>query len=202
MTDTKRIALLSGLPREIETPVREAFALLQTPPIHCISLQQVNDEKQINALIKNTREQYKRIDILINAGAVLASLPSFGAKKSQTDTALLAYPPYALYRAVLTLMQTQSYGRIVNAYGGINTQGERRSGTLSLPSLRSLGEDLLASTQDADILFNSVNIAPPEAVNETEHTRIAKERIDTLVWLATVAADGPQQEFFRGYTDK
>lgn len=202
--DPKPIALLCGLAPPMEAALIEALEPrgLQAVPVSSLNATfNPNDTDAVQALLDALLAGDAHLDVLINAAAVITQLPGLNARGPDASAQTRAYPPYALYRGCLERMRQGGHGRIVNAYGGVNDAGEREAGALSVPVLRTLARDLAEPMHGRDILFNSVNIAAPRAsLDEEERARIAHERVQTLAWLATLPADGPQGEFFRGYT--
>jgi len=104
------------------------------------------------------------------------------------------YPPYDLYEYLLSRMQQQDYGRVVNLfYGPGSSKG------LSLHQLQTIENRYDHLFDHRDILFNSVNIGSVETSSPEEAERIFRERIETILWLATTEKDFPHRQFFRGY---
>ncbi len=202
--DHHPIALLCGLTPPIEADLLEALRARGLEPVSTLTLApdfNPNDVGAVQAVLDALLAHGARLDVLINAAAVVTQLPGFTSGGPGASEQTRAYPPYALYRGCLERMRQGGHGRIVNAYGGVNAAGEREVTALSVPALRTLARDLAEPMQGHDILFNSVNIAAPSpSLDEEERARITHERVQTLVWLATLPADGPQGEFFRGYT--
>jgi hypothetical protein len=104
------------------------------------------------------------------------------------------YPPYDAYERIITRMNEQGYGRIVNLfYGPGSSQG------LSMHQLQTIANRYDALFDHSDILFNSVNIGPVETNAPDEDERIFRERLETIIWLATTDNTSPDKQFFRGY---
>ena len=160
---------------------------------------------QIDQLMDHIDSAYARLDVLVNAMAVLAELPGLGARNRPQGSAdargLMAYPPYRLYDAVIERMRRHGYGRIVNLYGGMDAEGVRDPKSLTQPSLRALAEHLAETLRETDIRFNSVSTSLPVGAPGEERARILRERLETILWLATLAGERPNRQFFRGYAD-
>jgi hypothetical protein len=128
------------------------------------------------------------IDCMITAASMALEIP---------PAEPITYPPYHLYETILKGMHKRGFGRIVNLYTGPgSTTG------LSMPQLKSIAARYDALIRDTNILFNSVNIACPRNLSPDEEADITRQRLETILWLATTEDEEPRLEFFRGYTLK
>jgi NAD(P)-dependent dehydrogenase (short-subunit alcohol dehydrogenase family) len=108
------VVLVARDAEQLETAVDE----LSRQGLEAIGVEaDVADIEQVEAVIETTLEQFKRIDILVNSAAVVWPLDEV----AEADPDEWAYSiqvnlvgPFTVARAVLPVMLTQGYGRILN----------------------------------------------------------------------------------------
>jgi NAD(P)-dependent dehydrogenase (short-subunit alcohol dehydrogenase family) len=171
----------------------------------------VTDAGDIDRLRGFLANEYGRLDVLVNnAGVFLDSIggsdPSAGSVfRTDIDTVRATmetnlYGPLRVCQALIPLMQGS--GRVVNVSSGMGQLSEMngccpgyRFSKTALNALTRILADELHSTR---IKVNSVcpgwvrtDMGGPNA------TRTVEEGAATIVWLATLADDGPGGGFFR-----
>jgi NAD(P)-dependent dehydrogenase (short-subunit alcohol dehydrogenase family) len=172
---------------------------------------EVTDEKSVDSLKSFLVSNFCKLDILVNNAGILID-PIVGDSILKANLDILRktaetnlYAPMMLCQALIPLMQQQNYGRVVNVSSGIGqisgmddmkfiVPGYRLSKTALNVVTRMLASEL----KDTNILVNSVcpgwvntGLGGPNA------PRTPSEGADSIVWLATLADDGPRGGFFR-----
>ena len=132
--------------------------------------------------------------VLVNHVAIPLTLPALNGRPLLAER---SYAPDLLYRRVLQAMPPG--GNIVNAFG--DTGDAPDPWALTLPILRQLNADLADELATRQLCMNAVSLRPPGTNMAGERTRIEAERVQTMLWLATLAGGPPQLEVFRGYSD-
>jgi NAD(P)-dependent dehydrogenase (short-subunit alcohol dehydrogenase family) len=175
-------------------------------PIECAPLD-VTDDASTAALAAWLRERFGRVDVLINNAGVLAE---------RFDASLLELPLDVLRRtletnlvgmlrvtqALMPLLRASGAGRVVNLSSGMGQLSDMAAGApayrISKTAVNALTRILAAETAGSAI---KVNAACPgwcrTDMGGSNASRSPEEGIDTVVWLATLAADGPSGGFFR-----
>ena len=171
----------------------------------------VTDARSIRQLGEFIANEYGRIDVLVNNAGVF--LDPIGGSDPSASSVLRAdidtlrtsmetnlYGPLRLCQALIPLMQGS--GRVVNVSSGMGQLSEMNGGCpgyrFSKTALNALTRTLADELQNTQIKVNSVcpgwvrtDMGGPDA------TRSVEEGAATIVWLATLAADGPSGGFFR-----
>jgi NAD(P)-dependent dehydrogenase (short-subunit alcohol dehydrogenase family) len=171
----------------------------------------VTDAKSIGQLGEYLANEYGRIDILVNnAGVFLdpigGSDPSASSVfRADIDTLRTTmetnlYGPLRMCQALIPLMQGS--GRVVNVSSGMGQLSDMNGGCpgyrFSKTALNALTRILADELQHTRIKVNSV--CPGWVRTEMggrNATRSVEEGATTIVWLATLADDGPSGGFFR-----
>ncbi|MCL1468775.1 SDR family oxidoreductase [Argonema galeatum] len=167
----------------------------------------------IEHLAQLIRNEFGKLDILVNNAGVLLDPPGevegsiFNAKiitlRETMETNV--YGPLLLSQALIPLMKEHNYGRVVNVSSGIGQLSgmDEMSSTypgyrISKTGLNVVTRMLANELKGTNILVNSVcpgwvktDMGGPNAL------RTIDEGVDTIVWLATLADDGPTNGFFR-----
>jgi len=127
------------------------------------------------------------IDCMISAASIAIQIPPDDP---------ITYPPYHLYETILKGMHERGYGRIVNLY-----EGPGSAAGMSMPQLKTIAARYEVLLKDQNILFNSINIGTKNNLPPEQQEDISRQRMETILWLATTEAQEPRVEFFRGYQD-
>ncbi len=171
----------------------------------------VTDAAGIRQLAEFVAAEYDRLDALVNnAGVFLDPIGDSDPSASSVFRADLdtlratmetnLYGPLQLCQALIPLMQGE--GRVVNVSSGMGQLSDMNGGCpgyrFSKTALNALTRILADELQGTRIKVNSVcpgwvrtDMGGPNA------TRPVEEGAETIVWLATLPADGPSGGFFR-----
>jgi len=168
----------------------------------------VTDPASVQQLAQFVREQFGHLEILVNnAGIALDFTDNSSILNLQLETLEQTlqtnlYGPISVAQALVPLMQTQRYGRVVNVSSGAGQLTDMNSGypsyRMSKTALNAFTRILANELQSANILVNSVcpgwvrtDMGGPNAPRSPE------QGADTIVWLATLPEGGPTGGFFR-----
>jgi NAD(P)-dependent dehydrogenase (short-subunit alcohol dehydrogenase family) len=170
----------------------------------------VTREESIEQLQQFIRQQFGRLDVLVNNAGIFPDPIDFEAGsifQAKVDTLKTAmetnvYGPLQLCQAFIPLMKEHDYGRVVNVSSGMGQLSDMGVGyagyRLSKTALNAVTRILAAELKDTNILVNSVcpgwvrtDMGGPEA------PRTPEEGVETIVWLATLPDNGPTGGFFR-----
>jgi len=173
----------------------------------------VTDESSIGAFRVFMEKDIGRCDVLVNNAGIFPDSPSAGSPQwpSVFDTSIdlvnqamvtNVYGPMRLCQALVPLMKSSHYGRIVNLSSGMgqltHMDGRCPAYRISKTAINALTRILASELQDCNILVNSMcpgwvktDMGGPGAMRELP------EGADTAVWLATLPDDGPSGKFFR-----
>jgi NAD(P)-dependent dehydrogenase (short-subunit alcohol dehydrogenase family) len=164
----------------------------------------VDDPASIEALRGRVLREHGRLDVLVNNAAVLLheggdalEIPP-GAYLDSLETNLMG--PLRLCQAFVPGMRERGYGRVVNVSSGAGQLrgmgGYAPAYALSKAALNALTR-LVAHAGGPAVLVNSADpgwvrtdMGGPGAPRGVERGA------DTIVWLATLPADGPTGGFF------
>lgn len=165
----------------------------------------VTDATSVRRLTKTIADEYGRADILVNNAAIN---PDKGLAPLELDIGVLrqtmetnVYGPLRLCQALIPLMQRHGYGRIVNVSSQAgrlsNPQPDGLAYRTSKAALNMVTRVLAKHLEGSNILVNAVH---PGWVRTDMGGRYAPRSIaestDSIVWLATLAGDGPTGGFF------
>ena len=111
------------------------------------------------------------------------------------------FGPLALTQALLPLMKSQNYGRIVNMSSTFGRLSDMGTGTpayrISKTALNALTCIVAAETRATNILVNSMSPGWAKTdMGGPNAPRSAAQGADTAVWLATLPDGGPTGGFF------
>lgn len=167
----------------------------------------VTDEHSVAALRDWLAERFGYIDVLINNAGIAIDHYSMSLLELPLDTlrATLETNLFGVLRvtqALLPLMRASRAGRVVNLSSGMGQLSDMGSGApayrISKTALNAVTRILAAETAGTRIKVNSV--CPGWCRTDmggADAPRSPEEGIATVVWLATLADDGPNGGFFR-----
>lgn len=165
----------------------------------------VTDSESIQRLANDIRQQYGRLDILINNAGIL--IDQRGVLDTDFDTVRTTmetnvYGPWRLAQALVPLMKSQQYGRIVNLSSGMGQLSDMGSGSpayrMSKTALNALTGMLATELRQTNILVNSMCPGWVRTdMGGAGAPRSVEQGADTAVWLATLPDGGPTGGFFR-----
>jgi NAD(P)-dependent dehydrogenase (short-subunit alcohol dehydrogenase family) len=181
--------------------------------VHFILLD-VTDAMSIQAAVGRIKDEFRRLDILINNAGIMIDSETGIAELNKTifqnTLETNAFGPLLLTQACLLMMKSNNYGRIVNmssilgsltdiagpdsSHAEVQAPAYRLSKTL----LNGITVLLAAQMRGTNILINS---ACPGWVRTDiggdQAPLSAEQGADTPVWLATLPDGGPSGGFFR-----
>jgi NAD(P)-dependent dehydrogenase (short-subunit alcohol dehydrogenase family) len=166
----------------------------------------VTDRGSIRSAHQAIAKRFDRVDVLVNNAAVLLfedtdvlSIPDDGFQRT-FETNLLGV--IEVCRLFVPAMAARGYGRVVNVSSGAG-QLSRMSTyapaySMSKTALNAFTRILAATYRDRGVFANAADpgwvrtdMGGPSA------PRSVQQGADTIVWLATLPADGPTGGFFR-----
>jgi NAD(P)-dependent dehydrogenase (short-subunit alcohol dehydrogenase family) len=167
----------------------------------------VANAESIEVFSQFVRHKFGRVDVLINNAGLMIDAPEISVFDAKVDTLRKTmeanvYGPFQLIQALVPLMKEHHYGRIVNVSSGMGQLTDMGGGypgyRLSKVSLNALTRIFANELAGTNILVNTMcpgwvrtDMGGPGA------TRTPEQGVDTMVWLATLADDGPTGGFFR-----
>jgi NAD(P)-dependent dehydrogenase (short-subunit alcohol dehydrogenase family) len=180
----------------------------------------VSDADSVRQLVTEVQRDFGRVDVLVNNAGVLldarvsyfwddrdlepgeASVLTVRESTVQDTMQVNFYGPLLLTQLVIPLMLRNHYGRIVNVSSGmaqLHTMGGKwpayRISKVALNALTGVFADELRTD---NILVNSAD--PGWAKTDMGGPLapvVPAQAVDTIVWLSTLADDGPTGKFFR-----
>jgi NAD(P)-dependent dehydrogenase (short-subunit alcohol dehydrogenase family) len=199
-----RVIATARQPADLEV-LRSKFELaghpIETRPLD------VTDDASVAALASWLGERYGRVDALINNAGIsldrfsmsLLDLP-FETLRATLETNLFGL--LRVTQALMPLLRASDAGRVVNLSSGMGQLSDMGTGApayrISKTAVNAVTTILAAELKGTPVKVNSV--CPGWCRTELggkEAPRTAEEGIDTVVWLATLPADGPNGGFFR-----
>lgn len=165
----------------------------------------VRSESSVAELARHLREEVGRLDVLVNNAAVsldeqplLEAASEILAETLETNL----HGPIRMARALVPLLRSGGYGRIVNVSSQLGSLANMGDGyaayRISKAALNATTRILAAELSGTGILVNSAcpgwvrtDMGGPNA------PRTPVEGADTIVWLATLPDDGPTGGFFQ-----
>ena len=169
----------------------------------------VADKDSIVRLRKFVSDKFNRCDILVNnAGVFLdrgVSILNLEEEILKETIQINSLGAFNMYQEFLPLMQAAGYGRIVNvssAMGSISAMGGGSAAyKLSKLLMNGMTRIMAAEIGQEDIKINAM--APGWVRSDmggSNAPRTLSQGADTIIWLATLPADGPSGGFFEDRT--
>jgi NAD(P)-dependent dehydrogenase (short-subunit alcohol dehydrogenase family) len=166
----------------------------------------VNNQASIQQEANTVKEQYGRLDVLINnAGVYLdenETLLTMNPSILEETMATNFFGVYHVLYSFIPLMQKQGYGRIINVssgYGEMREMSAQGVGAYKLSKLALNGlTQLIAAELKGDIKINAV--CPGWVSTDmggSSAPRTPEQAAKSILWLATIGPDGPNGGFFR-----
>lgn len=169
----------------------------------------VTDLESIEACARSIDQDLGRLDVLVNNAGIMLDSSKRGESVFQADADLVrrsfevnALGPLLVTKSLVPLMRRNGYGRIVNVSSGMGQLSEMDGGypgyRISKTALNAVTVILARELDGTNIKVNSVcpgwvrtDMGGDRAPRSTE------QGAGTIVWLATLADDGPSGGFFR-----
>lgn len=204
------IVLLTS--RDVQKGMRTAKTLREEGANIFFHQLDVTSLKSINKLKKFILKKFKRLDVLINNAGIMLDHRSHNNSKKlsiyeikinslistmQTNV----FGPFMMCQSFIPIMKKNNYGRVVNVSSKAGQLSQVSIGVpiyrLSKVSLNGVTRIFSDETSNKNILINSVcpgwvktSMGGPNALLEPN------KAIKTIIWLATLANNGPTGCFF------
>ncbi|MFB2770029.1 SDR family oxidoreductase [Pelatocladus sp. BLCC-F211] len=165
----------------------------------------VTNQESIDRLVTQVKEEFGRLDILINNAGILYDTwqQAINANFDTVHEALETntFGPWRMCQAFIPLLRQSKHGRIVNVSSGAGSLTSMSGGTpaysVSKVALNALTRMLAEELKGTGILVNSV--CPGWVATEMGGAggRPVEDGAAGVVWAATLPDDGPTGGFFR-----
>jgi NAD(P)-dependent dehydrogenase (short-subunit alcohol dehydrogenase family) len=166
----------------------------------------VSDEKSVDRLASFIRDEFGRLDVLVNNAGVSNDEGQRGVDadldrvREALETNLLG--AWRLCAVAIPLMQQGGYGRIVNISTGMAALEDMGGGSpgyrVSKTGLNALTRILASELRGSGILVNSVEPGWVQTdMGGSRAPRPVEEGAEGAVWAATLPNNGPSGGFFR-----
>ncbi|MCP6757599.1 MAG: SDR family oxidoreductase [Fischerella sp. CENA71] len=165
----------------------------------------VTNQESIDRLVTQVKEEFGRLDILINNAGILYDTwqQAINANFDTVHEALETntFGPWRMCQAFIPLLRQSKHGRIVNVSSGAGSLTSMSGGTpaysVSKVALNALTRMLADELRGTGILVNSV--CPGWVATEMGGAggRPVEDGAAGVVWAATLPDDGPTGGFFR-----
>jgi NAD(P)-dependent dehydrogenase (short-subunit alcohol dehydrogenase family) len=165
----------------------------------------VTSAASIRACERDVTKRFGRVDVLVNNAAVLvaenADLLRTSIEDFRATFETNVFGVLAVCEAFVPGMITRKYGRVVNVSSGAGRLSSMTTYapaySISKTALNALTVQLASATRGGGVLVNCVD---PGWVRTRMGGRGAPRSVDqgadTIVWLATLPANGPTGKFF------
>ena len=170
----------------------------------------VADPVSVTAMATRVGRAPGRLDVLVNnAGVFLDSRAEDGASVLTVDCQRLrdtlevnTFGALRVTQAVLPLLRRQRHARVVNVSSGMGQLADMQGGwpayRLSKTALNALTRMMADELRSDGVLVNSTCPGWVRTdMGGSDAPRSTEQAADTVVWLATLADDGPTGGFFR-----
>ena len=162
----------------------------------------VADAESVEDCFRRLADAGTEIDVLVNNAGVYPTEGVFSVSEETFETALEVNTvgPFRTCRTLVPRMVQRGYGRVVNVSSGGGSFGEGLGPAAYAVSKAALNALTVKMSQAVrgDV---KVNAMCPGWVRTdmggSGAPRSPQEAVDTLMWLATLPADGPNGGFFR-----
>jgi NAD(P)-dependent dehydrogenase (short-subunit alcohol dehydrogenase family) len=173
----------------------------------------VDDPASVERTVGELEQTQGQLDILINNAAMFAdwsetaSQASLDHAKTVMDTNL--FGPWRVIQAFLPRLRKSEHARIVNVASGSGSFGEPQFGLVANPvaasyaiskaALSALTAKLAVELKEQGITVNAAGpgLTATAPGMEAMGARPIPEGAASIVWVATLAKDGPTGGFFR-----
>ncbi|WP_315787997.1 SDR family oxidoreductase [Fischerella sp. JS2] len=165
----------------------------------------VTNQESIDRLATQVKEEFGRLDILINNAGILYDTwqQAINANFDTVHEALETntFGPWRMCQAFIPLLRQSQHGRIVNVSSGAGSLTSMSGGTpaysVSKVALNALTRMLADELRSTGILVNSV--CPGWVATDMGGAggRPVEDGAAGIVWAATLPDDGPTGGFFR-----
>lgn len=186
--------------RAAQTLSQEGLTVIPHPLI-------VTEPESVTQLVDFVQAKFGRVDVLVNNAGIYLDRDESSVFEAEIDTIretleTNTYAPLRLAQAIVPLMQSQNYGRIVNVSSGMGQLTDMGGGSvgyrLSKTALNAVTRILAAELQGTNILVNSVCPGWVQTdMGGVGATRSPAQGAETIVWLATLSDNGATGGFFR-----
>ena len=169
----------------------------------------VTKEQDIIHFQQSLEHEFGRCDVLVNNAGVFLEPVNNQVTPSTTSMEVMKHSFHVncigalrMIQAVLPLMRSQEYGRIVNISSGMSQFSEGMSGSVayraSKAALNVVTRTVADECKDTNILVNSVCPGWVKTrMGGDNATREVHEAVKGVVWAATLDDNGPRGGFFR-----
>jgi NAD(P)-dependent dehydrogenase (short-subunit alcohol dehydrogenase family) len=172
--------------------------------VACLQLD-VDDPISIRKCGNDVLSRFGRLDILVNNAGIYGDVGPLLVTPTQVIESSFrthAVGSFELIKTCAPIMLRNGYGRIVNVSSGLGALTGMEGGAIGYRmSKAALNVLTLVAAHELRACGILVNAMCPGWVctrlTEFKGTRTAAEATDTIVYLATLASDGPTGMFFR-----
>ncbi|MGH9440811.1 MAG: SDR family oxidoreductase [Thermoanaerobaculia bacterium] len=162
----------------------------------------VSRADSVEECARRLRESGEQIDVLVNNAAIYPteSILDPGERSFRDTMEINFFGALRTCRAFVPGMVQRGYGRVVNVSSGCGSFASRLrcdpAYSISKAALNALTVSLAAELT-ANVKVNAANPGRVQTrMGGPDATRSLEEGSDTIVWLATLPADGPTGGFF------
>ena len=167
----------------------------------------ITDQGSVDAAIAAIGERHGRLDVLVNSAGILidagerATEPNLDKVRQTLDVNLIG--TWRLTAAALPLLEAAPEGRVISLTSGMGSLTDMGSGTpgyrVSKTALNAMTRMLASELRNGAV---RINVVCPGWVatdmGSSSAPRTPQQGADTVVWLATMAAEQvPQGGIFR-----